>query len=290
MTRFLLRTKKRDDMRLGTLRTNSGTVAVRVDADSVTELPFRDVGEAVGQPDWRQIADSADGRSRPLREIEPTRWSPPVVAPGKIICVGLNYAQHIREMGRDLPEFPTLFPKYAEALVGPYDDISVPPHATEAVDWEGELAVIIGRPARFVDAETAAAHIAGFTILNDVTMRDYQYRTSQWMQGKTFESSTPVGPWMVTPDGMDPDATLETLVGDSVKQSAKTSDLVFSPRDLVAYISQIITLGPGDMIATGTPGGVGHARTPREYLTHGSVLETSISGIGRMRNRVVFTA
>jgi acylpyruvate hydrolase len=201
--------------------------------------------------------------------------------------VGLNYRTHILEMGRELPEHPTLFAKFAEALVGPHDPVALDP-ASEAVDWEAELAVVVGAPVRRASEAEAEAAIAGFAVLNDVTMRDWQYRTLQWLQGKTFEATTPFGPQLVTPDelpgGVRPALDLTCAVDGETVQTANSSDLVFDPVALVAYISRIVTLNPGDVIATGTPGGVGHARKPPRYLGDGAVLTTEIEGLGSQRN------
>lgn len=280
------------DLRLGTLRTGGGTVAVRVDDDEAVETGHADVGDLLHDPGWRETAAAADGRRHALAHLPPAAWAPPVLRPSKIVCVGLNYANHIREMGRELPEHPTLFAKFAEALIGPYDPIVLPAHAAQAVDWEGEVAVVVGRRARRLDEAAAARVIAGYAVLNDVTMRDYQYRTPQWLQGKTFEATTPFGPWLtVAPEGGGGlRGELRTAVdGEQVQQTA-VDDMVFGPAALVAYISQIVTLQPGDVIATGTPGGVGHARTPARYLRPGQVLTTSVTGVGELRNDVVAEA
>ena len=189
-------------------------------------------------------------------------------------------------MGRTLPEHPTYFAKFAEALVGPFDDIELPA-VSDAVDWEGELAVVIGSPARNLTEEQAAEAIAGYAVINDVSMRDFQYRTLQWLQGKTFEHTSPFGPYLVTTDEWTPGPTLSTHVNGETMQEVSTSDLVFSPAKLISYFSQIVTLNPGDVIATGTPGGVGHARKPPRYLTDGATLETSIEGLGAQANRAV---
>jgi acylpyruvate hydrolase len=202
-------------------------------------------------------------------------------------------------MGRDLPEYPTLFAKYARALVGAYDEVVLPSSSTK-MDWEAELGVVIGAEVRHATPADARAAIAGYTVVNDVTARDWQYRTPQWLQGKTFEASTPIGPWLVTTDDpavAEPGSTsgdqksavrlglaLECEVDGDIVQKADTSDLVFAPEELVAYVSQIVTLAPGDVIATGTPGGVGHARKPPRYLRDGSVLITRVEGVGECRN------
>ena len=274
-------------MKLATLRTSDGTVAVLVGTTSATEIQgVADVGALLTQRDWQSQAAAASGASHPLSSIDPQRWAPVVPHPGKILCVGLNYRNHILEMGRTLPEHPTYFAKFPEALVGPFDDVELPP-VSDAVDWEGELAVVIGRPARNLTEEQAAEAIAGYAVINDVTMRDFQYRTLQWLQGKTFENTSPFGPYLVTTDEWTPGPALSTIVNGETMQAVSTSDLVFSPAKLISYFSQIITLNPGDVIATGTPGGVGHARKPPRYLTDGALLETSIEGLGAQANRAV---
>ncbi|MCS5722557.1 fumarylacetoacetate hydrolase family protein [Herbiconiux sp. CPCC 203407] len=274
-------------MRLATLRTTGTTVAVRVDETSAVEIDgFADVGALLAHPDWKAIADAASGTAHPLHDIADESWAAVVPAPSKIVCVGLNYRNHILEMGRELPEHPTLFAKYPEALIGPHDPIVLPGYASHAVDWEAELAVVIGSKARRLSPEQAAGAIAGYSVLNDVTMRDFQYRTPEWFQGKTFEATTPFGPWLVTPDAYSVDTDIRTEVDGEVMQHSNTSDLVFDPAALVSYISQIVTLHPGDVIASGTPGGVGHARKPPRYLADGSVLSTSVEGIGTLRNVV----
>jgi acylpyruvate hydrolase len=212
--------------------------------------------------------------------------APVVTAPGKIVCAGLNYRHHILEMGRDLPDYPTLFTKYPEALIGPRDQIQIPPESQQ-VDWEGELAVVIGTTVRRASAAAAEAAIAGYAVFNDVTMRDYQYRTPQWFQGKSWENSTPLGPVLATADEIPGDAELSTQVNGTEVQRSAIADLVFDAPALVAYVSTIFTLRPGDIIATGTPGGVGHARKPARYLVAGEILTTTIDGIGTLVNGAV---
>jgi acylpyruvate hydrolase len=200
--------------------------------------------------------------------------------------VGHNYRNHIKEMGREVPEFPTLFAKYAESLIGPNDDLALP-QESDAVDWEAELAVVIGKTGRRISEADAPAHIAGYAVLNDVSMRDYQFRTIQWLQGKTWEKSTPFGPALVTKDEFTAGPLMTSAVDGEIQQSTPTGDLVFTPEYLVSYISTIITLNPGDVIATGTPGGVGHAQDPKRYLQEGQLLVTTIEGLGQLKNRVV---
>jgi acylpyruvate hydrolase len=275
-------------MQLATLRTSTGHVAVRVDGNTATEIEgAADVGALLADATWRQRAESANGPTRLVSDIAESEWAPVVPAPSKIVCVGLNYRNHILEMGRELPEYPTLFAKYPEALVGPYDDIALPRVAGEAVDWEAELAIVVGARARNLDEDAAERVIAGYSVMNDVTMRDYQYRTPEWFQGKTFEGTAPFGPVLVTADEFAIGGMLEGRVNGEIVQHTPTDDLVFGPAALVAYISQIFTLNPGDVIVSGTPGGVGHARKPARYLAVGDVLSTSVEGIGQLRNRIV---
>ena len=278
-------------MRLATLRLgHDRTAAVRIDADTDTAIEIGDIpdlGALLARPDWKTLARDAEGLGHPLAGIRDGAWDAVVPIPGKIVCVGLNYRNHIREMGREIPRYPTLFAKYPEALIGPFDPIVVPKYASEALDWEGELAIVLGAPARRLDPAEAAEAIAGYSVINDVTVRDYQYRTPEWFQGKTFERTTPFGPVLVTADEYDFASTLRTEVDGETVQSSTTDDLVFSPATLISYISHIFPLQPGDVIASGTPGGVGHARDPQRYLGEGSVLTTTITGIGTTRNRVV---
>lgn len=272
-------------MKLATARTPDGTLAVRVEADHYVDLGYADVRRLLETPDWRAAA-AADGPALPIS----TPLAAVVPEPGKVLCVGLNYRSHILEMGRDLPEHPTLFAKFADAIIGPGDDIVAAPES-DMVDWEAELVVVIGATVRRADADTAAAAIAGFTVMNDVTMRDWQFRTREWLQGKTFDSTTPLGPVLVTPDelpgGVTPACSISTTVNGQVMQSADTTDLLFTPVALVQYASTMITLRPGDVIATGTPAGVGHARSPQVFLQSGDKVITEVSGIGRLENVVV---
>ena len=273
-------------MRLTTIRTTHGTRAARVEGDRVVELDAPDVGAVLAQGPVG-LRDAAAARG-PERDAATADYAPVVPAPSKIICLGLNYETHIREMGHDPPDVPTLFAKYTAALIGPHDPI-VLPRASTSVDWEAELAFVIGTPVRHADERTARAAIAGYTICNDISMRDWQRRTPQWLQGKTFESSTPVGPVLVTPDEVDDarDLGVRCEVDGEVRQDARTSDLVFDPVAIVQYVSTILTLLPGDLISTGTPGGVGAGMSPPVFLRPGQVVRTVIDGIGALVNECV---
>ena len=266
-------------MRLATIRVWGATRAVRVEDDSYVECGFADVGALLRNPTWRTQAAEADGARHDPSQVE---LAPVVPHPGKIICVGLNYRSHILEMGRELPSYPTLFAKFPEALIGPFDDLVLPAES-DAVDWEAELAVVLGKSVRRADRHQAEAAIAGYSIVNDVTMRDWQFRTREWLQGKTFEATTPFGPCLATPEELPDAAKISCTVDGEVVQSGTIDDLVFGPADLVEYVSTILTLNPGDVIITGTTGGVGHARTPARYLADGQVVITEVEGIGALR-------
>lgn len=274
-------------MKLATIRTGGTTRAVRLDGEALVDLGFPDVGTLLNQDGWPERAASAAGTAYPAADAD---FAPVVPTPSKVVCVGLNYRNHIQEMGRDLPEHPTLFAKFADCLIGAGDDI-VRPGETERFDWEVELAVVVGKQVRRARGAEAEAAIAGFTVLNDITCRDWQFRTREWLQGKMWDSTTPVGPYVVTPDelpgGVRPSLDVRLFVDGEVMQSDSTGDLLFDPVGLVEYVSTIVRLNPGDLIATGTPGGVGHARRPERYLLGGETVVSEIQGIGRLENRVV---
>jgi acylpyruvate hydrolase len=265
-----------------TLRTSQGTRAVRREGDALVDVGFADVGAFLA-------AGSHESTNGDTYDLDGADFAPIVPNPSKIVCVGHNYRNHIQEMGRELPTYPTLFPKFADTLIGAHDDI-VKPAETAALDWEVELAIVVGRPVRRASEDEAAAAIAGFTVMNDISVRDWQFRTVEWTQGKIWDSSTPVGPWLVTPDevgGVRPSLRVTTTVDDQEMQADDTGTLLFDPVFLVQYISTIVRLNPGDLIATGTPAGVGHARDPQVYLRGGETVVTEVEGVGACVNRVV---
>ncbi len=272
-------------MRFATIRTGAGTTAARLDGDSLIPLDAADVGALLATGDPGEAPPRAGASPVAVADAD---FAPVVTSPSKIICVGLNYRTHIAETGRDLPEYPTLFAKFAETLMGPNDDLAIPA-VSEKVDWEVELAVVIGTPVYRAGTDEALAAIAGYATSNDVSMRDWQRRTLQWQAGKMFAHSTPVGPYLVTPDEVGQAANLEIRceVDGVVMQQARTSDLVFTPADIVAYTSQVITLRPGDLLLTGTTGGVGDARKPPVYLKPGQVLRSYVEGLGECVNHCV---
>jgi acylpyruvate hydrolase len=282
-------------VKLATIRVSGTTRAVKAAStgeggDVLIDLGAADLGEFLQGPDWRQrAAAAAAGPGAITYPVTGADFAPLVPGPSKVICVGLNYRNHIQEMGGTLPEYPTLFAKFPDSLLGAHDDL-VKPAETDKWDWEVELAIVIGKSARRVKGADAAAAIAGFTVLNDVSARDWQTRTSEYLQGKMWDRSTPVGPYLVTPDelpgGTAPALRLQLIVDGETMQDDSTADLLFGPVALVEYISTIIRLNPGDIIATGTPGGVGAGRKPPRFLVGGELVTTRIEGIGELVNRV----
>jgi acylpyruvate hydrolase len=257
--------------------------AAIIGADAV---PLRGIDELGLLTPSALLADPPLDRARrvPLTEVE---LRPAIPRPAKVVCVGLNYLDHVGETGREIPQYPVLFAKWAQSLLGPYDDILLPPESTQ-VDYEGELAVVIGTEGRRIAPERALGHVAGFCVANDVTMRDYQYKTHQWLQGKAWEASTPLGPYLVTPDEVGEAAELhiELTLNGQAMQSASLAQLMFDVPTLISRVSEIATLVPGDVILTGTPGGVGFRRDPQVFLTPGDRVAVEISRVGRIENAV----
>lgn len=270
-------------MKLATLRTAGGgtTAALATGADTYLALPATDVGALLALPEWQAIVRGTEATED--NTITDANFAPLLPRAGKVICCGLNYGDHIQEMGRELPEYPTLFAKYADTLLGASDSVEV--HGSGRVDWEAELAVVVGAELFRADEDQAREAIAGYTVANDVSMRDWQSRTLQWFQGKAFDRTTPVGPVMLTADEVDGDFEVRGYVNGELVQQGNTSTLVFGPARLLSYISQFTVLRPGDLVLTGTPGGVGMGMTPPRFLNDGDVLTTEIDGIGRLENQ-----
>lgn len=255
------------------------------DVGAYLTLPLHERQQLVSE-----TLESAQNDTSRVLDIAELTYDTLVSYPSKIFCIGLNYRNHILETGLDLPEYPTVFAKYGQTLTGPYNDIAVPA-ADHRMDYEGELAVIIGAPGKNIPASHAEKYIAGYAVSNDISLRGMQGRTDEWMQGKIFEATTPVGPWMATSDEFHHDARLTTLVNGEVRQDDAVNDLVFGVNELIEYLSQIITLLPGDIILTGTPGGVALAMRDengrRPWLKAGDIVETRIDGLGAQRNAIV---
>jgi 2-keto-4-pentenoate hydratase/2-oxohepta-3-ene-1,7-dioic acid hydratase in catechol pathway len=222
----------------------------------------------------------------PVNEITPAL---PVKQPGKIICLGLNYINHIKEGGYDVPEYPALFMRGLNSMM-PSGASMVRPSCSEQLDYEVELMLIIGKPGRHISEESALSYVFGYTVFNDGSIRDYQRKTHQWTAGKNFDSTGGLGPIVVTPDELPEGAAglkIESRVGDEILQSANTSEMLWTVAKTIATISEFASLEAGDMIAMGTPPGVGHARKPPRWLRPGETIEVEVEGIGICSNPVV---
>jgi 2-keto-4-pentenoate hydratase/2-oxohepta-3-ene-1,7-dioic acid hydratase in catechol pathway len=219
--------------------------------------------------------------------VEGVDLLPPIPRPSKIVCIGLNYRSHAEEQGAEPPETPTFFAKFANALTPPGAVVALPPWSTK-VDYEAEVAFVIGDRAKDVSEADAMEHVAGYMLFNDLSARDYQFKTPQWMPGKVFDGSAPCGPALVTRDEAGPhDAIeIELRLNGEVMQSASTADLVHSVPALVAYLSQLMTLEPGDVVATGTPAGVGSMRDPRVWLKDGDEITISSPQLGVLETKI----
>lgn len=236
-----------------------------------------------------RLVELIDTEALPRIELDGVRLGPPVARPGNVLCIGLNFHDHARETNQPVPQEPIVFNKAPNTVVGPEDDLLVPP-ASRATDWEVELAVVIGRTARYLpDEQSAEACIAGYSISNDVSERDWQlHRGGQWVKGKSAETFNPLGPWLVTKDEVADVQNLDMrlwLNGELI-QNGSTAEMVFGVSHLIWYLSQFMVLDPGDLINTGTPANVGMALDPPRYLDEGDVVELEIESLGRQRQRV----
>ena len=241
------------------------------------------------------IAQGADllriGRSlaqSPAIDLNAVRLLPPVPVPPKILCVGLNYDDHLEESGLKKPAYPEIFARFATSLI-PHQEPIRRPRESIALDYEAELAVVIGKPGRRISQEQALDHVAGYSLFNDATVRDFQLRTPQWTMGKNFDGTGSFGPWLVTPDGVPPGASglrIQGRLNGRVMQDASTDHLIFSVPALIAMISVGISLERGDVIITGTPGGVGAAHKPPVYMKPGDIFEVEIEKLGVLTNSV----
>lgn len=256
-------------------------VVAELDGDRV--VPLDGLAE-IGAQTPGDVLDRATRRPELAVALDEVELRPVVPNPGKIFCVGLNYKAHIEETKRELPTYPVLFPKYASSLIAADAPIQLPPEG-EYYDYEAELAVVIGRAGRRIPEERALEHVLGYTVANDVTVRDYQYKTHQWLQGKAWDDSTPLGPALVRPDEVDlSKARITTVLNGEVMQDSDLSYLIFSIERLIATVSEFTTLQPGDVILTGTPGGVGYRRDPKVVLKPGDEVVVEVEGVGAVRN------
>jgi 2-keto-4-pentenoate hydratase/2-oxohepta-3-ene-1,7-dioic acid hydratase in catechol pathway len=256
-------------------------------AAAAPALPTEMVALLEAGPEALQVAHAAlgDGPRVPLAEV---RLRAPIARPPKFLAVGLNYADHVAESGIETPAHPTIFNKQSTCVVGPGEAIHLP-RASHVLDYEGELGFVVGRRCRHVSRDDAADVIAGYTIVNDVTVRDWQLRIPTWTMGKSFDTHGPIGPWIVTPDEVpDPhQLRLRTWVNDELRQDSNTKELIFDCFTLVEHLSTAFTLEPGDVIATGTPSGVGIAMKPPKLLVAGDVVRIEIEGLGQLANPVI---
>lgn len=242
---------------------------------------------AGGDPAWSRAA--AAFSSAPGFLPEEVQFRPPLSRPDKIVCVGLNYRDHTNETEYKQPDYPTLFARFTTSLI-PHLAPIVRPRASVALDFEGELVAVIGRGGRHIPVRDALQHVAGYSIFNDASIRDYQHRTPQWTVGKNFDATGAFGPVFVTADELPPGANglrLQTRLNGEVVQNSNTDHLIFDVATLVSTISEAMTLLPGDLIVTGTPSGIGHSRTPKLYMKPGDTVEVEIEGIGVLRNGIV---
>ena len=263
-------------MRIGRFSANGGPARFGIfDDDSVFETsdPF--------------AAEPSRGVAHELADV---KLLAPVERPSKIVCVGINYVPHMEESGFERPPEPVIFSKLSSTLTGPHDAIVLPKAAPRQVDYEAELVIVIGRRGRDIERADALGHVAGYTVGNDVSARDWQLKKpgGQWLLGKSFDTFLPLGPWMTTPDEFGDPAQrhVRCSINGEILQDDVLANLIFDFSDVIAYVSQVATLEPGDLIMTGTPGGVGQSRTPPRWLDEGDVVETSVDGIGTIRNVV----
>ena len=251
---------------------------------------LRDLSGVVADLSGAVLADlpEVDPESLPLVEGQP-RLGPPVAGVGKFLCIGLNFSDHAEEAGMDAPPEPILFLKATSAICGPNDPIRLP-RGSQKTDWEVELGVVIGKPAKYVTEAEALDHVAGYVLVNDVSEREFQIeRAGQWTKGKSCDTFGPIGPWLVTPDEVgDPqDLDMALDVNGQRMQTGNTTKMIFGVAQIISYLSQLMTLHPGDVIATGTPPGVGMGMTPPAYLKDGDEITLTIDGLGRQSAKII---
>lgn len=280
-------------MRLATITTAQGP-RLHVRARS----GYVDAGEATGDPRMSSLQDVLEAgpaamdtlrtlQDRDGREADPADFAATVLSPPRVFCLGVNYSEHAKEGGREVPKWPEAFIRSADNMIGPYADL-VRPGFTSRFDYEAELGVVIGAGGRYIPASKAIDAIAGYVVVNDATARDWQRAGTQWTAGKNFFGTMPIGPELVTTDETDvSDVAISSTLNGKVMQSARTSQMLVSVAASVEFFSSFARLLPGDVIATGTPGGVGFARTPPVFMQPGDVIECTVEGVGTIRNRVV---
>ena len=281
---------------VGTIGGNKEPHVFSVEGDQAFDLSAQDasigsdLAALIDRGDLSGLAQLAASASPvPVSQITPAM---PLQRPGKIICLGLNYVDHIKEGGYDIPEYPALFMRGLNSMI-PAGAPMIVPGCSEQLDYEVELMVLISKQGKHIKEEDALDYVFGYSVFNDGSIRNYQRKTHQWTPGKNFDATGPVGPYVVTPDELPPGAEglkIESRVGDEILQSANTSEMLWPVAKTIATISEYATLEPGDMLAMGTPPGVGHARTPQRWLRPGEVVEVEVEGIGICANPIVAEA
>lgn len=273
--------------RLGALRGQQVIDLNRADSNLPTDIiSFLEAGESALQAARKALDTASSGI-----ELSQVKLLAPIPRPTKIICIGLNYSDHAAESGQPIPQYPVVFCKYANTVIGPGDEIILP-RVTYQVDYEAELGFVIGKRGRYISTGDAMSCVAGYLPINDVSARDYQTRTSQWTMGKTFDTFAPMGPALVTADEISNphDLDIRLTINGEVLQDSNTCNLIFGIPQLVAALSEVMTLEPGDVVSTGTPPGVGMARKPQRWLKPGDVVNIEIEGLGILSNPVVAEA
>lgn len=266
-----------------------------VDLNAVIPSLPRELGALLRSPDYhlpklREAVERAAASS--LRDPGEVTFRPVVAAPGKILCLGLNYVDHAAESSHAKPDYPVVFGRFPTSFVGHGQGL-VMPAVSSHFDYEAELVVVIGKTGRKIPRDAALSHVAGYTLMNDGSIRDYQLRTPQWTIGKNFDASGSIGPELVTPDELPPGGkglVLRGVLNGQIMQEANTRDMIFDVADAIAILSEVMTLEVGDLIATGTPGGVGFVRTPPVFMKPGDVFEVSVERVGTLRNPIVAEA
>ncbi|MEO8458150.1 MAG: fumarylacetoacetate hydrolase family protein [Chloroflexota bacterium] len=264
-----------------------GSIAANGDITDLTVagLPTTMIG-LLAQPDGIELARKFCETANVTIPIADVTLEAPVPRPGKVLAIGLNYRDHAEESGQPIPQRPVVFAKAATCITGPGKPVYIP-RVSRAIDWEAELCFVIGKAARYVKAADAEQYVAGYTIGNDVSVRDWQFHSPTWMMGKSFDTHGPIGPWLVTPDEVDAgNLGVRLFVNGEQKQSSNTSQLIFGVGEIIEYLSAGMTLEPGDVVFTGTPAGVGASRKPPEWLKAGDVMRVEIDGLGMLENTV----
>lgn len=276
------------ELRPGVLTTRGGREVIVDLQNADPMLPGSVLGILEGGPAALAQASAAAEAAKETRDATSVKLAAPIPNPGKILCIGLNYADHAAESGQPLPDYPIVFSKYSNTVIGSGDAIILP-KVTDMVDYEAELGFVIGARGRHISEADALDYVAGYLPINDVSARDYQERVSQWTMGKSFDTFAPMGPALVTSDEVgDPHKlAIRLWIGAEVLQDSNTSQLIFSVPKLVAAISEVMTLEPGDIVSTGTPPGVGAARAPQRFLRAGETCNIEIEKLGILSNPIV---